>query len=170
MRTTIHLSRTFKRCIRWQVVLTVALIGGLMLVDAFGTQEAQAARPRARVVVAAPVAPPVVVAPVPRTARQAYRMQRRLGYPAAVVAMPVPYALAVPVAPPLPVTTWRSPTGFVYRYDYQSAVMPSWPGPATAGEAGPEVQPQPSWPMPAPEAVPTPAPQPEAIPAPQGQQ
>lgn len=113
------------------------------------------------------VASPVVVAPAPYVVRKAARYQRRFGAPVAV-AVPVvpvgvvgyPYAAVPVVAPLIPVTTWRSPTGFVYRDDYQSNVMPRFyppadPQPQAASPAAPELEP-PSPPAEALETIPAP--------------
>lgn len=113
------------------------------------------------------VASPVVVAPAPYVARRAARYQRRYGVPVAV-AVPVapvgvvgyPYAAVAVGAPLIPVTTWRSPTGFVYRDGYQSNVMPRFYPPTNPQAqpetlATPELEP-PTLPGDALETIPTP--------------
>jgi len=135
---------------------------------------------RAVVVAPAPVVVAPVVAPVPPgVVRRAARVQRRWGYPVAVGVVP-----AVVVAPPMmQVTTWQSPTGYLYRPEYRSDVMPQWPGvmpsqpaypqapeaqPTLAPQAAPAPQPAPqSAPMPDWPELEPPAPGAELIPAPQ---
>jgi hypothetical protein len=150
MRTTIH----------W--FGAAGLVVGAILGDCVEAVGGHVATARVAV-----VASPVVVAPTPYVVRRAARYQRRYGVPVAV-AVPVgpvgvvgyPYTAVAVGAPLIPVTTWRSPTGFVYRDDYQSNVMPRFQPPASPQTppetlAVPELEP-PAPPADALEAIPAP--------------